>query len=281
MLPLAQPWLEQPARRPRRHLDLDDLESVSRRRIAALLRANGAQAAADAEARAAEQAASLEHLALTTFDRVYVCSEADRQALGSQLGTELSVLPNALPRAAPLEPPPTNGPFTFLFVGTLGYYPNEDAVLLFGHEVLPRIARAARRAVRFLIVGTGPTPAIHQLASRPGVELIGPVPDPTAAYRAAHAAVVPIRAGGGTRIKVLEAFSYRRPVVSTTLGAEGIAARDGEHLLLADAPEAFAEACLRLVDEPDLSPRLAARAQELFESTYSFEAVARRLPPLC
>ena len=75
------------------------------------------------------------------------------------------------------------------------------------------------------------------LASAPGVDLIGQVPDVAAAYQAADVVVVPIRAGGGSRIKLLEAFSYRRPVVSTSVGAEGIAARDGQHLLQADSAE--------------------------------------------
>ena len=92
--------------------------------------------AAEAEARAAEAAAPLERLALATFDRVYVCSEADRQALGGPAAAALYVLPNALPLLAPPAPPKSvGGPFIFLFVGTLGYYPNEDAVLFFGGEI--------------------------------------------------------------------------------------------------------------------------------------------------
>jgi glycosyltransferase involved in cell wall biosynthesis len=91
------------------------------------------------------------------------------------------------------------------------------------------------------------------------------------------AVVVPVRAGGGTRIKILEAFSFQRPVVSTSTGTEGIAARDGEHLLIGDSPEKFAEQCLRLMGDPALGACLAANARRLDEEEYSMEALARKM----
>jgi glycosyltransferase involved in cell wall biosynthesis len=276
-LPFARPWLDPPGRSPKRHLDLDDLESSTRTRLAALYRANGLEPLARSEEAEARRSRTLEAEVLRQFDRVYVCSEADRAALGDRGTAQLCVLPNALPVPDPLPPRSGDGPFTILFVGTLGYYPNEDAVLYFCREVLPMIRRTARRDIRLTIVGTGATVGISQLAALPEVQLIGAVPEVAPWYRQADAVVVPIRAGGGTRIKVLEAFSYRRPVVSTSVGIEGIDARPEEHVLVGDTPAALTEQCLRLMADPRVGPSLAERAFSLFTRAYTIEAASRAL----
>jgi glycosyltransferase involved in cell wall biosynthesis len=278
-LPFARPWLGARGRSPRRHLDLDDVEPITRRRLAVLFHQNGRDEPARREELEAARCEALQAGVLREFDRVYVCSEADRTALGRG-GAEVCVLPNALPIPAPLPSRPTGGPFDFLFVGTLGYYPNEDAILHFCRESLPLIRRAARRAFRVTVVGTGATPAVRRLAALPEVRVIGAVPDVAPWYGAADAVVVPIRAGGGTRIKVLEAFGYRRPVVSTTVGIEGIEARADEHVLVGDTPAAFAERCLRLMSDPSLAERLTSNAFALFLRAYSTEAMARTVAAL-
>jgi glycosyltransferase involved in cell wall biosynthesis len=274
-LPHAEPWL----RRARRwHLDLDDVESVSRCRIAALLRANGAAAAARREEYAAESARRLEHDALLRFDRIYVCSETDRLALQGRecAPAEIAVLPNSLPLPATTPAPsPAEGIRSLLFVGNLGYYPNEDAARYFCTEILPHIRDAAGRPVAVRIVGAGAGPGVRRLAVLPGVQVIGKVPDVAPWYRDAHVAIVPVRAGGGTRIKVLEAFAQRRPLVATTVGIEGIAAEDGRHALIADKPESFAAACLRLLRDPGLADRMSGEAFALFSDAYSDTSLAR------
>jgi glycosyltransferase involved in cell wall biosynthesis len=286
-LPYARPWLDPPSgQRPERHLDLDDVESITRRRLAALYRLNGAEAMARYEEAEAERAEALEREVLERFDRVYVCSECDRAALlgRAAAGAELWVLPNALAAPDPLpigsgpaEGAPRRGsaPFTLLFVGTLGYYPNEDGIRHFCTEVVPLIRARARREFLVHVVGTGATPAIQALEQVPEVRLIGVVPDVAPWYADADAVIVPVRSGGGTRIKVLEAVAYRRPVVSTSIGIEGIDARDGEHVLVGDTPEALAEGCRRLMEDPELAERLVERAYALFTRAYSMEAVAR------
>jgi glycosyltransferase involved in cell wall biosynthesis len=118
------------------------------------------------------------------------------------------------------------------------------------------------------IVGNAPSDEVRRLAAEPGVCVAGPVPDMAPWYGEADAVVVPIRAGGGTRIKVLEAFSYRRPVVSTTLGVEGIDVRHDEHLLIGDTPETFAEECCRLMADPALAHRLVEGAYSLLIERY-------------
>lgn len=271
MLPFAQPYLDA----PRRQLDLDDVESIAHRRLAELYRLNGNSARARFEELAVERAEASEASVLRDFDRVYVCSENDRTILHRQSRAQVCVLPNALPIPGLLPSRDKDTPFTYLFVGTLGYYPNEDAIVHFCTATLPLIRQAARRPLQVLIVGTGATNAIHQLAELPDVQLIGAVADVAPWYAAADVVIVPIRAGGGTRIKVLEAFSYRRPVVSTSLGIEGIAACHEEHVLLGDTPSAFAEQCLRLMDDPQLVEHVVTNAHALFLDTYTVEAVAR------
>jgi len=262
MAPFAEPYLEGGAEvGPTCRLDLDDDESRTRRSLAALHDAAGDEASAAIERSEADKYALLERQYLGRFDRVYVCSEEDRRTLARrERCRHVAVVPNAVRIPVSTTGRPRAAPFTFLFVGTLGYYPNEDAALFFCSEVLPRLRAAARTPFRVLIVGTNPSPRVRALARHREVTVTGTVPDLADFYAAAGAVVVPLRAGGGTRIKVLEAFSYRRPVVSTSIGAEGIDARHGTQLLIGDTPRAFAEQCARLIRSPRLGRELATRA---------------------
>jgi glycosyltransferase involved in cell wall biosynthesis len=159
-----------------------------------------------------------------------------------------------------------------LFVGTLGYYPNEDACRYLRSEIVPRLPD-----FEFQIVGTGATDRLRRLLSHPAIRIVGEVPQVDAWYHSAGAALVPVRAGGGTRIKILEAFSFRRPVITTTAGMEGIDARHDESVLVADTPEEFAKACRRLRNEPGLGERLAGNAFSLVGRFYSAEATKRTI----
>jgi glycosyltransferase involved in cell wall biosynthesis len=124
------------------------------------------------------------------------------------------------------------------------------------------------------IVGNGVTDEVRRAAAAAGA-VRGWVRDVRDCYRDPDAVVVPIRAGGGTRIKILEAFSYRRPVVSTSIGAEGIDARDQEEILIADTPERFVQACVRLITEGELRERLTRNAFDLVVRSYSVETLRR------
>jgi glycosyltransferase involved in cell wall biosynthesis len=180
------------------------------------------------------------------------------------------VIPNGIRIPVTGLDSPKTSPFTFLFVGNLSYYPNEDAVLFFCLEVLPRLrATAGRGAFRVLIVGTHPSRRLLALSTHSEVMVIGAVPDLASYYRDANVVVIPLRAGGGTRIKLLEAFSYRRPVVSTALGAEGIEVRHGMHLLIANTPGDFTQQCLRLMEIPALGLKLAEQAFEFVRHNHS------------
>jgi polysaccharide biosynthesis protein PslH len=274
----AQPLLEgTSATRPRRCLDIDDVESVTSQRLAALYRLNGDATAAAAAEREAQVWAETERQALSMVDRVYVCSDGDADAIRARSSVEVVVLPNSLDIPPPIPAPRRNRPFTFVFLGTLGYYPNADGALWFCNEVLPLLERATADGIQLIVAGLGAPESVRRLGSRPHVALAGWQPDVADLYRAADAVVVPIRAGGGTRIKLLEAFSYCRPAVSTTVGCEGLDVKNERDLLVADTPEAFAAACLRLAENGDLAERLAQTAFERFVLSYSTEAVARAL----
>lgn len=280
MMPYARPYLNVSSGTPKGHLDLDDIESETHRRIAALCRLNkdGPRAAYyEMEARRYE---ALEEEVLREFDRVYVCSEGDKARLHADYGSDLCVLPNAvrLPDAARRDA--NEGVFTFLFVGTLGYYPNEDAVQYFGSEILPHIRRLIRSDFAVNIVGRGASPQLRQIAGDYGMHMIGEVPDIASWYQNSTAVVVPVRAGGGTRIKVLEAFSHRRAVISTSIGMEGIDAGDDVHVLIANTPEVFAERCVRLMADRVLRDRLAENAFSLFRRCYSAEAIKKTIASL-
>jgi len=272
MLPFARLFLNAAAER---RLDLDDVESISHRRLAALHRLNGDHAKAESLELQARRYEALELAACSEFDRIYVCSECDRKALAGDGHSELYVLANAV-RLPPEAPPRAGGETsTLLFVGTLGHYPNEDAIVYFATQVLPLIRRESGRELEVHAVGAGASGRLHELAPAVGVELAGARPDLDSWYAKANVVILPIRAGGGTRIKLLEAFSYKRPVVSTSIGAEGIDALHGEHLLLADTPEAFAQCCVRLMSDREMADRLVENAYSLLLRSYTIEAMKR------
>ena len=280
MMPYARHFLSVSTGAPKGHLDLDDIESDTHRRIAALCRLNKDRPRSAYYEMEAQRYEALEGEALREFDRVYVCSEGDKARLRAGYEGDLCVLPNAvrLPEAARCDA--NDGVFTFLFAGTLGYYPNEDAVQYFGSEILPHIRRLTRSDFAVNIVGRGASPRLPEIAVDHGMQMIGEVPDIAPWYQNSTAVVAPVRAGGGTRIKVLEAFSHRRAVISTSIGMEGIDAIDDVHVLIANTPEVFAAGCVRLMADRVLRDRLAENAFSLFRHCYSAEAIKRTIASL-
>jgi polysaccharide biosynthesis protein PslH len=175
----------------------------------------------------------------------------------------------AVERSATAPPPadvvPRGGPIELLFTGTMDYRPNVDAVLWFAESILPRL-RQAHPDVRCLAVGKAPDARLRAAARRrPDLLVTGGVPDVRPYLARAALYVVPMRMGSGVRLKVLEAMAAGVPIVSTRVGLEGIAAEDGEHALVADAPTAFAAAVLRLLADPALGARLTPALAELYQ----------------
>jgi glycosyltransferase involved in cell wall biosynthesis len=158
--------------------------------------------------------------------------------------------------------------FTLLFTGKMDYRPNIDAVLWFADQVLPLLVNTVPN-IHFQVVGMNPHPRLDRLRNSPHIEITGAVPAITPYLDAADAYGIPMRVGGGTRFKALEAMAARKAIVSTRLGIEGIDVRDAHEMLLADSPKSFAAAILRLVDDKRQGAPLA---KELGETAHAFVA---------
>jgi glycosyltransferase involved in cell wall biosynthesis len=163
-----------------------------------------------------------------------------------------------------------------VFTGSMDWIPNEDAMKHFCHDVLPLI-RAEEPGVTLSIVGRAPTPAVQRLADITGVEVTGRVDDVRDYVGRAGVYVVPIRIGGGTRLKIFEAMAMARAVVSTTVGAEGLPVTDGRDVLIADRPDDFAAAVVSLIRDPARRVQLERAARDLVVARYDWSAVAGQL----
>jgi glycosyltransferase involved in cell wall biosynthesis len=211
-------------------------------------------------------------------DGVYLCSAEDEQRLLDQIPEASTVvIPNAADvdyyQPRPTDPAPDGR--TVVYFGLLSTVPNIDAVIHFVQEIWPRIAKANPDA-RCKIIGGRPPPSILELAG-PRVELTGFVPDLRPHLAAAAAVVVPLRLGGGTRLKIVEAMAMGKAIVSTTLGAEGIEAVPGRDILIEDQSVAFADAVNRLLAEPSLAARIGQSARRLAVERYAWSAASQAL----
>lgn len=216
-------------------------------------------------------------------DRVVAVSEADAGALRALVpGLEPVVVPNGVDvdlYSAPISPlvgRPGPEPCDLVFTGKMDFRPNVDAALWFAHQVLPLIRREAPD-VRFWIVGQNPHPRLEPLSTDAAVELTGWVEDVRPYIAGAAAYVVPLRIGGGTRLKVLEAMAMGKAIVSTTLGCEGFEVVGGQELLIADEPAEFAAAVLRLLARPELRERLGRAARRFAGSRYDWRMIVPKL----
>jgi glycosyltransferase involved in cell wall biosynthesis len=271
----AVPYLNKGRNCPRNHFDIDDIESRTLTRLVELYRKTGNEAKALREAQNIRRLELLETVAFNRFGRIYVCSEADREEILKRtakiegVSPDVVVLRNAV--RTPARPP--RKVFRFLFVGTLSYYPNEDAIRFFCTEILPLIQKQADMSVIVDVAGSQGS-GLQDIPSG-NVIMVGEVANISLNYEACDAVIVPLRAGGGTRIKVLEAFSYRRPVITTSIGVEGIDAIPNEHVLVADTPQNFAAACLQLMSDPELGERLVENAIVLLQKSHTIKDLIR------
>ncbi len=212
-------------------------------------------------------------------DRVVCVSMADAAAI-RQLdpASRICVIPNGVDtifyqreKVVPLALPPP----VLVFTGTMDFRPNVDAVLWFSQEVLPLI-KQQQPAVRVYIVGQRPHARLDGLRADPAITITGAVDDTRPYIAAATVYLVPLRMGGGTRLKVLEALSLQAPVVSTTLGAEGFGLKNGQELVLADEPAEFARAIVELIQDRGRAQALGAAGRAFAVQHYDW----RRIVPL-
>jgi glycosyltransferase involved in cell wall biosynthesis len=209
--------------------------------------------------------------------RCIATSALDASAIERQINGPVPVIPNGvdLDYFAAL-PPADASDIHIVFIGAMRYRPNADGAIWFVDRILPLIQRELPNA-RFSIVGADPPPSVRALTDRAGVAVTGTVDDVRPWLQGAQIVVVPLLSGGGTRLKLLEAFASQRPVVSTRTGAEGIPVRDDRELLLADDPENFARAVIALARTPELRARLTGAAIELVRANYQWSAISARL----
>ncbi|MDP8256350.1 MAG: glycosyltransferase [Candidatus Alcyoniella australis] len=211
------------------------------------------------------------------YDLLLAMSEHDRDVLAQYVKeTPIEVAPNGVDvedfKLLPREP---DGP-ELLFVGNFRHAPNLDAALWMAREIFPEVRKRVPDA-RLAICGPNPPESIARCSADEGIEVAGFVPDLAPRYQRAACFVAPITRGSGTRLKILEAQSSGLPVVSTTLGAEGLAIEHGENLLIADNTADFAQACVRLLTDEALALRLRRNGRELVERVYAWERVGDKL----
>jgi glycosyltransferase involved in cell wall biosynthesis len=225
-----------------------------------------------------------ERRAVETADLVWACSAEDARQLETIGGprVRVSVVPNGVDvdaYAGNKEPGVdwSRIPITLLFPGAFSYYPNESAALRLIEEVLPAL-RARGHEAHVVLLGRDPTEKMRAASRRDAsIQITGSVPSVMPYLARPCVITLPITLGGGTRFKILEAFAASRPVVSTRKGAEGIAAFDGEHLLLREQPEAIAEAAIAVWKNPHLRSRLCGNALDLVRQQYSRAAISQAI----
>ncbi len=228
--------------------------------------------------RTARLVESLEPILLEQCQANLVCSERERQVLLARSpGATIRVVENGVDVAGPV--PVSTARLErrdLVFVGSMDYHANIDAALYFAREIWPDLHQR-RPDLRFVIVGSRPTPEVLALGRQAGIVVTGTVDSVGPYYEAALVAVVPLRVGSGTRLKVLEAMAAGVPVISTSLGAEGLAVTDGKHLILADKPAAFTSAVVRLASDDAEWMQIAMAGRELAASRYDWSGIAASL----
>ena len=222
-----------------------------------------------------------EQAALARFDLVLAVSEADGQMFDrlypDALKTPAHVVQTGVdttyfaPAAA--AEGQTEKPAHLVFTGSMDWLPNEDGMLYFVREILPRI-RQIEPETTLSIIGRAPTPAVKRLAEAAGIEVTGRVDDVRPHIAKGSVYIVPLRIGGGTRLKIFEAMAMGKAVVSTTVGAEGLPVTTGQNVVIADEPARFAQAVVHLIRDVESRRRIEAEARRLVVERYDWSAVA-------
>ncbi len=212
------------------------------------------------------------------FDRSYVVADADRDhlvACGAD-AVRLHVLGNGTVAVSSEAFPASPEDIDLLFVGHMGTQSNQAAVTYFVSEVLP-ILRAHGLRPKLSIVGLQPGSAVRALANDPEITVTGEVDDPLTYVRRSKVVLAPMVFGAGVQNKILEGMAMGKPVVTTTIGAEGLVATSGVHLVIADGAAAIADAVERLLNDPDLRSRLGAAASHRVRERYSWASIYDRI----
>jgi polysaccharide biosynthesis protein PslH len=224
-----------------------------------------------------------ERAACRRFDQVVAVSREDAETMRREYGVEhVADVPTGVDTDffRPCGDVPRE-PHNLDFTGSMDWLPNEDAMQYFIKEIMPRV-RQSVPGVTLTVVGRNPYPSLVKQARRdPAIVVTGRVEDVRPYMERATAYVVPIRVGGGTRLKIYEAMAMEKPIISTTVGAEGLPLRDGAELLLADTPDAFADAVVRVLKDEELARTLGLRAAATVRQRYAWAGAAAVFAELC
>lgn len=217
------------------------------------------------------------------FDSVVAVSAEDRDLMRKEFGVDEVF---DVPTGVDVEFFTPSGreqtdPYNVVFTGSMDWLPNEDAIRYFTDQILP-IIRKSIPEISLTVVGRNPYPGLLELSKRDSsIMVTGRVEDVRPYMERAAAYVVPLRIGGGTRLKIFEAMAMEKAIVSTTIGAEGLPVTDGNELRIADTPEAFAAAMVELLSAPELASAMGQRAGQIVRQKFGWAGVAKRFAEIC
>ena len=211
------------------------------------------------------------------FDAVTCTSDIDAAVFQRHCAEDvIEIIPNGVDVTHYLPDFSAEAPAHLIYIGSMDWYPNEDAVDFFADEVLPEIQERVPD-VRFSIVGGNPSARVQKLAERKGVVVTGRVLEIKPYFAEATVFVVPLRIGSGTRLKILEALAMGKAIVSTSVGAEGLDLKDGEEIFIADESTVFAEAVTRLLTDASLRRRIGENGRARVERDYDWRSIGEKL----
>jgi polysaccharide biosynthesis protein PslH len=214
---------------------------------------------------------------LSRFDLVLAVSDADRQTFGrlypDALRAPIHTVQTGVDTSYFTPMPGAERRAHLVFTGSMDWLPNEDGMTYFVRDILPRI-RQIEPDVTLSIIGRAPTPAVRRLAEQAGIEVTGRVDDVRPHVAAGDVYIVPLRIGGGTRLKIFEAMSMAKAVVSTTVGAEGLPVTHGRDIVIADEPARFAQSVIHMIRDADARHHIERAARRLVVERYDWAAVA-------
>lgn len=217
------------------------------------------------------------------FDSVIAVSNEDRDQIRDEYGVDAVF---DIPTGVDIEFFRPSGrekadPYNLVFTGSMDWLPNEDGIRYFIAEILPIIKRSVPN-VSLTVVGRNPYPGLVELSKRdPSVKVTGRVEDVRPFMERAAAYIVPLRIGGGTRLKIFEAMAMEKAIVSTSVGSEGLPVSDGDELILADSPESFADAVVGLLTDTTAATELGRKAARTVRERFGWAEVANRFADIC
>ena len=214
------------------------------------------------------------------FDAVTCTSDIDAAVFQRHCAADnIEIIPNGVDVTHYQPDFTSEAPAHLIYIGSMDWYPNEDAVAFFADEVLPGIQDKVPD-VQFSIVGGNPSARVQKLAEREGVVVTGRVPEIKPYFAEATVFVVPLRIGSGTRLKILEALAMGKAIVSTSVGAEGLDLKDGEEIFIADEPTTFADAVTRLLTDASLRRTVGENGRARVEQDYDWRSIGEKLHTL-